>query len=148
MSSQAKAAKRSPRRSAANGLVASIGGALLRLGAGGLRGQGEAFQALAADAEGGCGEQGRRCQPRTLRWTPSGQTVGRQLRELAVKIGEKLEVSAAAYFDGRTAVYLHRRASNLPPRVGVLIEYEGSDESVLAAPRDADCSNASALHQP
>jgi elongation factor Ts len=38
-------------------------------------------------------------------------------------------VSAAAYFDGRTAVYLHRRASDLPPQVGVLVEYEGSDET-------------------
>ena len=33
-----------------------------------------------------------------------------------MKIGEKLEVSAAAYFDGRTAVYLHRRASDLRRR--------------------------------
>ena len=60
---------------------------------------------------------------------PSGQTVGEAVEELAVKIGEKLEVSAAAYFDGQTAVYLHRRASDLPPQVGVLVEYEGSNES-------------------
>ena len=64
--------------------------------------------------------------PRVL---PSGQTVGEAVEELAVKIGEKLEVSAAAYFDGQTAVYLHRRASDLPPQVGVLVEYEGSNES-------------------
>ena len=60
---------------------------------------------------------------------PSGQTVGEAVEELAIKIGEKLEVSAAAYFDGQTAVYLHRRASDLPPQVGVLVEYEGSDAS-------------------
>jgi len=60
---------------------------------------------------------------------PSGQTVGEAVEELAIKIGEKLEVSAAAYFDGQTAVYLHRRASDLPPQVGVLVEYEGSDPS-------------------
>jgi elongation factor Ts len=51
------------------------------------------------------------------------------VQELAVKIGEKLEVAAAAYFDGQTVVYLHRRASDLPPQVGVLIEYEGDDET-------------------
>ncbi len=51
------------------------------------------------------------------------------VEELAVKIGEKLEVSAAAYFDGQTVVYLHRRASDLPPQVGVLVEYDGTDEA-------------------
>ena len=43
------------------------------------------------------------------------------------KIGEKLEVANAAYFAGQTAVYLHKRASDLPPQVGVLVEYEGAD---------------------
>ena len=38
-------------------------------------------------------------------------------------------MSAAAYFDGQTAVYLHRRASDLPPQVGVLVEYEDLNES-------------------
>ena len=64
---------------------------------------------------------------------PSGQTVGEAVGELAVKIGEKLEVSNATYFDGQTVVYLHRRASDLPPQVGVLVEYEGTDESAARA---------------
>src|SRR5215212_4883780 len=60
---------------------------------------------------------------------PSGKTVAEAVEELAVKIGEKLEISAAAYFDGQTVVYLHRRASDLPPQVGVLVEYDGTDET-------------------
>ena len=60
---------------------------------------------------------------------PSGQTVGEAVQQLAAKIGEKLEVSAATYFDGKTVVYLHRKASDLPPQVGVLVEYEGGDET-------------------
>jgi len=45
-------------------------------------------------------------------------------------IGEKLEVANAAYFDGQTAVYLHRRSSDLPPQVGVVVQYEGDDSSI------------------
>ena len=60
---------------------------------------------------------------------PSGQTVAEAVEQLAVKIGEKLEVSNAAFFDGQTVVYLHKRASDLPPQVGVLVEYEGGDET-------------------
>ncbi len=33
-----------------------------------------------------------------------------------------------AVFDGSVVSYMHRRASDLPPAVGVLIEYDGSDE--------------------
>ena len=58
---------------------------------------------------------------------PSGETVADAVGTLAAKIGEKLEISQAAYFDGQTAVYLHRRASDLPPQVGALVEYEGAD---------------------
>ncbi len=32
-----------------------------------------------------------------------------------------------ASFDGQVAVYLHRRASDLPPAVGVLVEYTGDN---------------------
>ena len=42
----------------------------------------------------------------------------RRSSELAVKIGEKLEVSAAAYFDGQTAVYLHRACVRPAPAGG------------------------------
>jgi len=44
-------------------------------------------------------------------------------------IGEKIELGRVAAFDGNVTTYLHRRASDLPAAVGVLVEYEG-DESV------------------
>ena len=47
------------------------------------------------------------------------------------KIGEKLELKEAAYFDGTTHTYLHRRSQDLPPQVGVLVEYEGDDEAFV-----------------
>ena len=90
----------------------------------------QAFQDLAADAvKAVAASKAGSVEAANAATLPSGQTVGEAVEELAIKIGEKLEVSAAAYFDGQTAVYLHRRASDLPPQVGVLVEYEGSDAS-------------------
>ena len=131
VSGQAKAAKRGAERSASNGLVASTDGALLQLGAEtDFVAKNQAFQELADDAvKAVAASKADTVAAANAATLTSGQTVGEAVEELAIKIGEKLEVSAAAYFDGQTAVYLHRRASDLPPQVGVLVEYEGSDAS-------------------
>jgi elongation factor Ts len=60
-------------------------------------------------------------------------TVGAVVDDLAVKIGEKIELGQVAYFGGSTVVYLHRRAADLPPAVGVLVEYEGDDADAARA---------------
>jgi elongation factor Ts len=129
VSGQAKAAKRGAERSATNGLVAAADGALLQLGAEtDFVAKNQAFQALAADAvKAVAASKADSVEAANAALLPSGQTVGEAVDELAAKIGEKLEIGAVAYFDGQTAVYLHRRASDLPPQVGVLVEYEGSD---------------------
>lgn len=57
-----------------------------------------------------------------------GKTVREAIQELAAKIGEKLELRRVAAFDGQTTTYLHRRSADLPPAVGVLIEYTGDSE--------------------
>jgi len=59
--------------------------------------------------------------------TLSVRTGPRIVADLAVKIGEKIELGAVAYFEGPVTTYLHRRASDLPPAVGVLVAYEGED---------------------
>ena len=56
-------------------------------------------------------------------------TVGETVEGLAVKIGEKIELGRVAYFDGPVVTYMHRRAADLPPAVGVLVEYDGGDET-------------------
>jgi len=61
-----------------------------------------------------------------------GRTVAATVEELSAKIGEKLVVNRVAVLDGATpvAVYLHRKAPDLPPAVGVLVEYSGkADEA-------------------
>ena len=60
-------------------------------------------------------------------------TVEQTIADLSAKIGEKLELRRAAYFDGTVETYLHKRAADLPPAVGVLVEYTGSDKEAAHA---------------
>ena len=55
------------------------------------------------------------------------------IAELSAKIGEKLELRRVAYFDGTVETYLHKRAADLPPGVGVLVEYTGGDADAAHA---------------
>ncbi|MFQ6395218.1 translation elongation factor Ts [Nocardia sp. KC 131] len=64
-----------------------------------------------------------------------GGTVDEAVQGLAAKIGEKLELRRVAAFDGQTATYLHKRATDLPPAVGVLVEYTGEGDAALEAAR-------------
>ena len=53
------------------------------------------------------------------------KTVEETIAELSAKIGEKLVLRRAQYFDGNVETYLHKRAADLPPAVGVLVEFTG-----------------------
>ena len=56
------------------------------------------------------------------------KTVEQAIAELSAKIGEKLELRRVQYFDGNVETYLHKRAADLPPAVGVLVEFTGADK--------------------
>jgi elongation factor Ts len=61
---------------------------------------------------------------------PDGRVVADVIQEFSAKIGEKIVVNRFAELDGNVAVYLHRKAQDLPPQVGVLVQYEGkADEA-------------------
>lgn len=60
-------------------------------------------------------------------------TVEQAVADLSAKIGEKLELRRAAYFDGNVETYLHKRAADLPPAVGVLVEYTGDSKEAAHA---------------
>ncbi|SDE48656.1 translation elongation factor Ts [Auraticoccus monumenti] len=133
VSGQAKAAKRGSEREASNGLVASQGSALIQLGAEtDFVAKNDEFVAL-ADAIASAVDQGGADDVESALAMPlaSGGTVAEGIQSLAAKIGEKLELKGVARFDGSTTVYLHRRASDLPPQVGVLVEYDGQDETLV-----------------
>jgi elongation factor Ts len=57
----------------------------------------------------------------------SGQTVEQAVSGLAATIGEKLELRRAVKVPGQVATYLHKKASDLPAQVGVLLEFDGDD---------------------
>lgn len=59
---------------------------------------------------------------------PSGESVAEAIEKMAGVIGEKLELGRVANRTGDVAVYLHRRSNDLPPAVGVLVNYSGSEE--------------------
>jgi elongation factor Ts len=132
---QDKMKKRGEERTATAGLVATAGGALVELNSEtDFVAKNEEFVAVAQQIADAANEA-QAGDPETLKAVKLGDsTVGEVVEGLAVKIGEKIELGRVAYFEGPVATYMHRRASDLPPAVGVLVEYEGGDEK---AARDA-----------
>ena len=51
------------------------------------------------------------------------------MAEMAGVIGEKIELGRVAVLQAPVTTYLHRRASDLPPQVGVLVAYDGDEEA-------------------
>jgi elongation factor Ts len=127
----AKQAKRGAERTASNGLVAADGGALVELACEtDFVAKNDQFQKLAADVVAKAAEiQAADVDALAQATLADGRTVQATIDELSAVIGEKLELRRAAYFPGTTTVYLHKRASDLPAQVGVLVEYEGGDEA-------------------
>ncbi|MUL80488.1 MULTISPECIES: translation elongation factor Ts [unclassified Mycolicibacterium] len=115
-------------RATAEGLVAAKDGALIELNsetdfvAKNAEFQELADQVVAAAAAAKAGDVD------ALKAAKSGDTtVEQSIADLSAKIGEKLELRRAAYFDGTVETYLHKRAADLPPAVGVLVEYQAGD---------------------
>ena len=124
-----KAAERGAERTASAGLVATSGTALVELNCEtDFVAKGEDFISTAqriADAAA----EARPADAEALKAVKIGdETVDEVVKALAVRIGEKIELGRVAVFEGPVVAYMHRRASDLPPAVGVLVEYDGSDE--------------------
>jgi elongation factor Ts len=134
----AKAEQRGAERTASNGLVATSGPALVELNCEtDFVAKSDEFVATAqgiADVAAGS----RAADADELRALPLGATtVGETVDALAVKIGEKIQLGRVAVFDAPVATYMHRRASDLPPAVGVLVEYSGESAEAAEAARGA-----------
>ncbi|OBH34624.1 translation elongation factor Ts [Mycobacterium sp. E342] len=120
-------------RATAEGLVAAKGGALIELNSEtDFVAKNAEFQAL-ADQVVDAALAAKATDVDTLKAAPisSGsatKTVEQAIADLSAKIGEKLELRRVQYFDGTVEAYLHKRAADLPPAVGVLVEFTGSDE--------------------
>jgi elongation factor Ts len=92
------------------------------------------FQALADKVLGAAVER-RPTDVEELRGTAlDGGTVEDAVRALSARIGEKLQLSRYVRMDGPVALYLHRRATDLPPAIGILVAYtgDGADAAEVA----------------
>jgi elongation factor Ts len=131
---QAKAEKRAGEREATAGLVAAAGGALVELKSEtDFVAKNDDFVATAQKIAAAADEAKAGDLEALRAVTVDGTTVGEIVEGLAISIGEKIELGAVAYFDGPVAVYLHKRAADLPPAVGVLVEYDGDEDAARAA---------------
>ena len=121
-------------RATAEGLVAAKDGALIELNSEtDFVAKNAEFQAL-ADQILTAAVAAKANDVETLKAaTVDGTTVEQLVADLSAKIGEKLELRRAAYFDGTVETYLHKRAADLPPAVGVLVEYTGASEEAAHA---------------
>lgn len=64
---------------------------------------------------------------------PDGKSVADTIQEYSAKIGEKIVLNRFVNLDGNVAVYLHRKAQDLPPQVGILVQYEGKTDEAADA---------------
>lgn len=124
----AKAAKRAERNAMA-GLVANSGNALVELNSEtDFVAKNEQFINLAQElADLAAQTKPDNAEVFAQEKTATGETVAEKVAALAAVIGEKIELGRVAYFDGQVAVYMHRRASDLPPAVGVMVQYTGDN---------------------
>jgi elongation factor Ts len=130
----AKAAKRGAERTASAGLVAHAPGVLVELRCEtDFVAKGDDFIAAAqriADAA----SEAKPADLEALRAVQvDDQTVGEIVESLAISIGEKIELGSYAHFDGPVVAYLHKRAADLPPAIGVLVAYDGDADAARGA---------------
>src|SRR6266536_5559593 len=125
----AKAAKRGAERSATNGLVAAAENALVQLNCEtDFVAKNEQFQQLAADIVAHAAAT-KPADVETLlgQTLADGRTVQENIESVAAVIGEKVELRRVVVLGGRVAAYMHRRNPDLPPQIGVLVQFTGDD---------------------
>ena len=135
ISGAAKAAKRGAERTTSNGLVVAQDNVMVELLCEtDFVAKSEDFQSLAAAIVAAAASSQVGDQEALLNLTlADGRTVAQGVSDLAGIIGEKLELGRVALLKAPVATYLHRRSSDLPPQVGVMVSFEGSDDAARGA---------------
>jgi elongation factor Ts len=121
-------------RATAEGLVAARDGALIELNSEtDFVAKNSEFQQLADEIVAAAVASGA-ADVDALKAAKTGdRTVEQAIADLSAKIGEKLELRRVAVFDGTVETYLHKRSADLPPAVGVLVEYTGTGKDAAHA---------------
>jgi elongation factor Ts len=122
-------------RTAANGLVAHSGGALLELNCEtDFVAKNADFVALAQKLV----EHVDATRPADVAALSAstfadGRTVAEVVDAESARIGEKILINRFGALDGAVAVYLHRKDPQLPPQVGVAVQFTGKTDEAGAA---------------
>ena len=132
-------------RTTAEGLVASSGGALIELDSEtDFVAKNAEFQQLAENVVNAAAQLEAGSGVEAVLAAPLGAgTVADAINAASVKLGEKLELRRVVKYDGPTTVYLHKRSADLPPSIGVLVQYTGDTEAAAEAARGAAMQIAS-----
>ena len=130
-------------RTASQGLVAAADGSLIELASEtDFVAKNEEFQALANDIVAAVSENASDVE--SVLAAPLGNgTVADAITAASAKLGEKIELRRVVRYGGPTTTYLHRRSADLPPAIGVLIEYTGSGDDAADVARAAAMQVAS-----
>jgi elongation factor Ts len=131
----AKAAKRGAERTAANGLVAADGGAMIELNCEtDFVAKNAQFQELGAQiVAAAAAAKPADVEALKALALPDGRTVTEAVDALSAVIGEKLDLTKVVVLDGTVATYLHRKNPDLPAQVGVLVAYTGDSNDAARA---------------
>ena len=106
-------------RNALEGLVAVSGNTIV---------ENQEFKDIAAQIADAAAAAKANSQEELANADVNGETAHDVLERLSAKIGEKLELRRAATIEGeQVAKYLHQKAADLPPAVGVLVSYTGDN---------------------
>ncbi|KXO92170.1 elongation factor Ts [Tsukamurella pulmonis] len=125
-------------RSTAEGLVAAKDGVLIELNSEtDFVAKNEEFQQLADAIVAATAASDAATVEAVEALTIDGETVAARIEAASAKLGEKLVLRRVARYDGPVAVYLHKRSSDLPPAVGVLVSFEGEGDTAAEAARGA-----------
>jgi elongation factor Ts len=88
----------------------------------------EKFIALAEQVGQALADSGAETVDAALAAKAGDGTVGSLIEDQAATIGEKIELRRVTRLTGdHYAVYLHRTSKDLPPQIGVVVAYQGSD---------------------
>jgi elongation factor Ts len=132
-------------RTTANGIVAARDGAMIELNSEtDFVAKNPDFVQLADDILGAALSSGASDLESLNAAKLENGTVDEAVQALSARIGEKLELRRVVKLDGPTATYLHRRSSDLPPAIGVVVAYEGTADGAEDAARGAAMQVAAA----
>ncbi len=125
-------------RIAANGLIAHAGSALVELNCEtDFVAKNEQFQQLGEQVVAAADATRPADAAELLAASlPDGRTVAEAIEAASVVIGEKIVVGHVVVLDAPVAVYLHKRNSDLPAQVGVLVAYHSAAASAESSSAD------------